>query len=63
MDGERASDFWGRINYEAYVRVVGGKAFNGDQLPTWDELRARPDQTIPNAWCAGADAVCAAAGL
>lgn len=25
--------------YTSYCAAVGGKAFNGDPLPTWDEFR------------------------
>lgn len=63
MDGERAtSEFWGRVNYEAYTRAVDGKSVHGETLPTWDEI-SQHNPTVAAAWCAGADAVCAAAGL
>lgn len=63
MDGERATpDFWGRVNYEAYVCAVGGKSVRGEDLPTWDEMKQR-NPKVADAWCVGADAVCAAAGL
>ena len=26
--------------YKTYCAEVGGKAFNGDSLPTWDEFRS-----------------------
>jgi hypothetical protein len=47
----------GQTAYDAYCREVGGRAFNGDPLPTWQEQRERDDQKIPNAWCAAAQAV------
>jgi len=25
--------------YEAYCKAVGGKAFNGDPLPSWEDFR------------------------
>jgi len=28
--------------YDAYCTKVGGKAFNGDPLPNWQEFRADP---------------------
>ena len=28
--------------YTAYCAAVGGKAFNGDSLPTWREFHADP---------------------
>ena len=28
--------------YTCYCQSVGGKAFNGDPLPTWDEFSADP---------------------
>lgn len=56
------SDFWGRVNYEAYVGAVGGVSVRGDDLPTWDEMVER-NPKVAAAWIAGADAVCAAAGL
>jgi len=30
------------ILYEAYCAQVGGKAFNGDPLPSWEVFRADP---------------------
>jgi len=44
------SEILGKLAYETYCAAVGGKSFNGDKLPTWEEQRAREDQTIPNAW-------------
>lgn len=41
--------------YEAYTRAVGGRAFNGDELPTWDEQRQRSPR-ITDAWRAAAQA-------
>ena len=37
--------------YETYCQAVGGKAFNGDPLPTWKEFRADPaKQKQSEAW-------------
>lgn len=37
--------------YETYCRSVGGKAFNGDPLPTWPEFRADAQKVKQaNAW-------------
>lgn len=30
--------------YERYCEEVGGKAFNGDPLPKWEEFRADPSK-------------------
>lgn len=30
--------------YDAYCKVVGGKAFNNDPLPTWKDFRADPNK-------------------
>lgn len=30
--------------YEAYCEAVGGKAFNGDPLPKWEQFRADPSK-------------------
>lgn len=39
--------------YETYCQAVGGKAFNGDPLPTWAEFRADPaKQKQGEAWIA-----------
>lgn len=40
----------GRL-YETYCEAVGGKAFNGDALPSWDEFRAdESKKTQSDAW-------------
>jgi hypothetical protein len=31
-----------QIAYESYCNSVGGKAFNGDPLPSWKEFAADP---------------------
>ncbi len=37
--------------YETYCQAVGGKAFNGDTLPRWEEFRADPTkQKQSDAW-------------
>jgi hypothetical protein len=41
--------------YETYCEAVGGKAFNGDPLPSWSEFFADPKkQTQASAWVATA---------
>lgn len=32
-------DELGGLAYETYCKAVGGKSFNGDTLPTWDEMK------------------------
>ena len=45
-------EFAGRL-YESYCESVGGLAFNGDRLPSWEELKADPSKTkIVRAWTA-----------
>lgn len=48
----------GRAAYEAYCEAVGGKAYNGDQLPTWDQQQER-NPTIAEAWNRAGRAVAA----
>jgi hypothetical protein len=43
----------GKLAYENYSFAVGGKAFNGDVLPKWDDLLER----IKLAWAIAAKAV------
>lgn len=43
----------GKLAYENYSFAVGGKAFNGDILPEWDDLIER----IQLAWAISAKAV------
>lgn len=39
--------------YAEYCKTVGGLSFNGDPLPTWDEMRAdKTKRKIVKAWCA-----------
>jgi len=42
-----------QIGYEAYCKSCGGKAFNGDPLPTWEDL---PD-VIKRHWRAAAETI------
>ncbi|GAA0494145.1 hypothetical protein Ade02nite_20640 [Paractinoplanes deccanensis] len=42
-----------RIAYDAYCTAVGGKAFNGDDLPAFDDV----PQRIKDAWIVAATAV------
>ena len=49
--------------YTHYCKAVGGVAFNGDPLPTWDEFIADPKKTKQaNAWLAVAFLAGAGAG-
>lgn len=41
--------YLGRIAYEAYCDTVGGVAFNGDPLPTWEQQCERSPK-IAEAW-------------
>lgn len=34
----QSDDLLGKIAYNAYTKSVGGKSWNGDDLPTWDEM-------------------------
>lgn len=37
--------------YHDYCAAVGGKAFNGDPLPTWADFRSDPKKRLQsNAW-------------
>tara|TARA_R110000765_G_scaffold7963_8_gene26147 strand:+ start:3358 stop:3666 length:309 start_codon:yes stop_codon:yes gene_type:complete len=39
------------IAYTTYCKEVGGVAFNGDELPDWEEFGSDPDKTKQaNAW-------------
>lgn len=42
--------------YDAYCQAVGGKAFNGDDLPKWEAFRADPNKLVQsNAWVVAAN--------
>ena len=41
---ENIEELAGKL-YTAYCASVGGKAFNGDALPSWDAFRADPAKT------------------
>jgi hypothetical protein len=42
--------------YAAYCKAVGGVAFNGDPLPTWEEFAADPKKRKQaDAWRAAAE--------
>lgn len=45
-----------KVAYSTYCVHVGGVAFNGDALPTWDE-QAERNPKIAEAWRASAIAV------
>lgn len=50
--------------YTAYCAAVGGKAHDGNQLPTWTEMRADPRRKKQSdAWVVTAQAAMAQAGL
>lgn len=62
VNGFTPSPDAGREAYTAYCAAVGGKSFNGDALPTWDELKAAAEfdekrSQIVAAWNAAAAAV------
>jgi hypothetical protein len=42
-----------RIGYTAYCTAVGGKAFNGDDLPAFDDI----PQRIKDAWAVAGTAI------
>jgi hypothetical protein len=42
-----------RIGYDAYCTAVGGKAFNGDDLPAFDNV----PQRIKDAWLVASTAI------
>jgi hypothetical protein len=47
-----------KIAYDTYCHAVGGKAFNGDPLPSWEDFSADPKkQPQANGWLAAAEAV------
>lgn len=51
----------GKTAWDTYKDTVGGKAFNGDPLPTWEEMEKDPAKTqIVCAWQASALAVAVA---
>ncbi len=51
-DNEKLAD----ILYTEYCLAVGGKAFNGDSLPSWIEFKHDPLKIKQyNAWIAVAD--------
>lgn len=55
----RAANIWNLAGflYDTYCHAVGGVAFNGDKLPTWEEFKAdasKGRQVL--AWCAVAEA-------
>ncbi len=50
----------GRLAYDTYCAAVGGRAFNGDQLPPFDEDGDGPNRDhIRAAWIAAGLAVAA----
>jgi hypothetical protein len=47
-----------KLLYETYCAAVGGKAFNGDPLPAWDEFVADEKKKLQSdAWLKAAEAV------
>ena len=50
----------GRIAWDTYSKAVGGKAFNGDALPTWDVMcKDEKKENLVVAWKKAARAVAA----
>jgi hypothetical protein len=48
----------GRIAWDTYSKAVGGKAFNGDPLPTWDAMcKDEKKENLVVAWKRAARAV------
>jgi len=46
-----------KVMYAAYCKEVGGKAFNGDDLPSWEEFRADESKSKQSdAWVVAAEA-------
>jgi hypothetical protein len=52
-DPETVAKALGRIGYEAYGREADWKAYNGEPMPTWDDL---PDH-IHRKWSAAAKGI------
>lgn len=53
-----SSAWLGRVAWTAYAGAVGGVAYNGDKLPTWEEMEADPNKTkLVAAWKEAARAV------
>lgn len=44
METECCMDTLASKLYSAYSEKVGGVAFNGDPLPTWEEFKANPEK-------------------
>lgn len=43
-DIESFDNKFAKLSYEAYSKGVGGVAYNGDPLPTWEEILADPSK-------------------
>ena len=53
---DKAAESLAGILYRRYCEGVGGKAFNGDPLPSWETFRADPEkQKQSDAWIATAE--------
>ena len=53
-----STDLLAKCCWDAYKESVGGKAWNGDALPTWDEMKAdESKQGLVEAWKRGSFAV------
>jgi hypothetical protein len=51
-------DALGKLAWETYSKAVGGKAFNGDALPTWEVMKNDEKKTqLVEAWIKTANAV------
>jgi len=45
------------VAYTAYAKAVGNRAYNGDPLPTWDQMQADPAKArLVEAWTIAASA-------
>jgi hypothetical protein len=51
-------DALGKLAWDTYSKAVGGKAFNGDLLPTWEEMKKDEKKAnLVAAWMKTANAV------
>lgn len=51
-------DALGKLAWDTYSKAVGGKAFNGDPLPTWEDMKKDDKkQNLVEAWKKTAKAV------
>lgn len=58
MDQVQKTDLLARLGYTAYHRKGGGKTYNGQKMPSWDDLaKAEHGKRTCDLWGAGADAI------